>query len=213
MCARIRWSRVVVLSSAVLPLVLVQGCATSGAPVARFDDLDRTSLVRGHACDRSDQDTTHYLHLPLYRACAVSVAARRISTDLKPEFTPAGRDRNCFVALVEVAVDTLGRPEPRTTRVIRASDPAYGAAVVAIVPGLRFEPALLGNRRVRQVYELRELLQVRRGRGLEAVGTPRQAMSGSRGMQFGAQGASSGPPSEAPNGVELPSLKSFGGVC
>jgi hypothetical protein len=206
MCIRFGWSRVVVLSSALFTLALAVACAARRVPDARFDDLDRSSLVRGRACDRGDQDTTHYLHLPLYRACAVTVTARRVANDLKPEFLPTGRDRNCFVALVEVAVDTLGRPEPRTARLVRATEPGYAAAVLAIVPGLRFEPARLGDRRVRQIYELREVLLVRRGRGLEATATPRQATSGTRGMQRGTIGSA---PSEIPTGADLPTLSSL----
>ncbi len=207
MCIRSGWSRVLVLSSALLALSVASGCAARRAPDARFDDLDRSSLVRGHACDRTDQDTTHYLHLPLYRACAVTVSARRVASDLKPEYLPTGRDRSCFIALVEVAVDTLGRPEPRTARLVRATEPGYAAAVLAIVPGLRFEPARLGDRRVRQIYELREVLLVRRGRGLEAMAGARQATSGTRGMQRGSIGSA---PSEIPTGADLPTLSSLG---
>jgi hypothetical protein len=212
MFARVRWSQVVVLSTTVLTMLLAAGCAARRAPVAPLEDLDHSSLVRGHACDRSDQDTTHYLHLPLYRACAVSVAARRVANDLRPEFWPSGRDRNCFSALVEVAVDTLGRPELRSTRLVRATDPGYAASVLAIVPGLRFEPARLGGRPVRQIFELHETLLIRRGRGLEGAGGQRQQVSGTRATRP----AATAPPasmSEAPAGAELPTLQSLGGVC
>src|SRR5215204_5945420 len=102
MCVRIRWSRVAVLWSTLLTLTFAAACASRRAPSARYDDIDRTSMVRGHACDRADQDTTHYLHLPLYRACAVTVTARRVASDLRPEFVTTGRDRNCYTALIEV---------------------------------------------------------------------------------------------------------------
>ena len=212
MCVRLRSSRVVVLSSTALTMLFAAACAAHRAPEARLDDLDHASLVRGHACDRSDQDTTHYLHAPLYRTCAVTVAARRVANDVRPEFWPTGRDRNCFAALVEFAVDTLGRPEPRTSRLVRASDPGYAAAVLAIVPGLRFEPAWLGGRRERQIYELLEVLLIRRGVGVGAGGGQRQQVSGTRGTRP----ASTAPPasmSEAPSGADLPTLQSLGAVC
>jgi hypothetical protein len=209
MCIQCRSSHVVVLSSTVLTMLFAAACAARRAPDARLDDLDHASMVRGRACDRSDQDTTHYLHAPLYRACAVTVAARRVASDMRPEYWPTGRDRSCFTALVEVAVDTLGRPELRSTRLVRASDPGYGAAVVAIVPGLRFAPARLGNRPVRQVFELREVLLVRRGRGLEGAGGQRQQASGTRGTRSAAPASMS----EAPSGAELPTLQILGGVC
>lgn len=212
MCVRLRSSRVVVLSSTTLTM-LFAACAAPRSPASRLDDLDRSSLVRGHACDRSDQDTTHYLHVPLYRACAVTVAARRVANDMRPEYWPTGRDRSCFAALVEVVVDTLGRPELRSTRLVRASDPGYAAAVLAIVPGLRFAPARLGDRPVRQIFELREVLLVRRGRGLEGAGGQRVQTSGARTPRGASSAPSASMPSEAPTGADLPSLPSLGGVC
>ena len=211
MCARSLSSRVVLLSSTLVTLTLAAACAARQSPALRYDDLDHSSMVRGHACDRSDQDTTHYLHLPLYRSCAVSVTARRMANDVRPEYVPTGRDRNCFAALVEVAVDTLGRPEPRTARLVRASDPSYAAAVLAIVPSLRFEPARLAGRPVRQIYELREVLLIRRGVGVAGGGGQRQQVSGSRGTR--GTGSTSGAMSEAPTGAELPTLQSLGAVC
>lgn len=208
MCVRIRCSRVVVLSS-LLTLSFAAACGARHAPATRYDDLDHASLVRGRACDRSDQDTTRYLHLPLYRTCAVTVAARRVASDVRPEFWPLARDRSCFTAIVELAVDTLGRPEPRTARLVRATDPGYAAAVLAIVPALRFEPARLGDRRVRQIFELREVLLIRRGRGLDVPGGQRQQVSGTRGTRPSA----TSPPasmSEAPTGADLPTLNSVG---
>ena len=207
MFVRVRWSRVGIPSSALL-VVFALACASRPPAAARYDDLDRATLVRGRACDRSDQDTTRYLHLPLYRACAVTVAARRIASDMRPEFFPSSRDRSCFSALIEFAVDTLGRPEVRTARLVKASDPSFGAAAMAIVPGLRFEPARLGDRPVRQIYELREVHLVRRGDGLERSGRTREASSGTRGARWGSTG---GP--GAPSGSELPSPSAMGGVC
>jgi hypothetical protein len=204
MCVRSHCSRVVLLSSTLLTLTAATACGARRAAAPRYDDLDHTSMVRGHACDRSDQDTSRYLHVPLYRNCAVSISARRVANDVRPEFWPTSRDRSCFLAVVELAVDTLGRPEPRTARVVRASDPGYAAAVLAIVPALRFEPARLGERRVRQIYELREVLLVRRGRGLEGAGDQRQQASASRGVR------GSGAMSEVPTGADLPSLTRVG---
>lgn len=206
MCVRIGWSSVVVPSSTLLVLSLVTACGAGRVPSARYDDLDRSSLVRGAACDRSDQDTTHYLHSPLYRPCAVTMVARRIANDMRPEYAPPARDQSCFFAIVELAVDTLGHPEVRTTRLVRANDPGFGAEVLAIVPALRFEPARLGDRRVRQVYQLREVLRVPRMLRLESGG-PRQ-----RGASTRAPAATT-PASEAPSGADLPSFQGVGPVC
>ena len=205
----IRWSNVVVPSSILLALVGGAACGAGRGLAARYDELDRTSLVRGAACDRSDQDTTHYLHPPLYRACAVTFGAQRIANDMRPEFSQTGRNQNCYFALVELAVDTLGRPELRTARVVRANDPGFAAEVLALVPGLRFQPARLGGRRVRQIYQLREVLRLQRGRGFE-TGVPRQRGAGTRGT---ITPLSPTPASEAPSGAELPSYQGSGPVC
>jgi hypothetical protein len=212
MCVRIHWSSVVVPSSTLLAMSLVAACGAGRGLAARYDDLDRSSLVRGAACDRSDQDTTHYLHPPLYRACAVTIAARRIANDMRPDFWSRPIDNTCLSALVEVAVDTLGRPELHTTRLVRASDPKFGAEVLAIVPGLRFQPARLGGRRVRQIYELREVFRVQRGRGIETG--QRVRASGTRTLPSTATlPVPPTSPSEVPAGADVPSLQSVSPVC
>ena len=205
----IRWSSVVVPSSTLLVIVLCAACGAGRAPSARFDDLGRSSLVRGAACDRSDQDTTHYLHSPLYRPCAVTLSAQRIVNDMRPEFSQSGRSQNCYFAFVELAVDTLGRPELRTARLVRSNDPGFAAEVLALVPGLRFQPARLGGRRVRQIYELREVMRLQRGRGFE-TGSPRQRGAGTRGT---ITPLSPAPASEAPTGADPFSLERLGPVC
>ena len=129
------------LSLAFLAIALVGGC---GAKHPRAEASDAASASTGtplaRACDHSDQDTSHYLHTPLYRACAVSVKARPVANDVRPEFRATGRDRSCFSAVIQLAVDTAGFPEGRSARVVRATDPGFAAAVLAIVPALRFEP-------------------------------------------------------------------------
>jgi len=207
MCAGIRWSDVVVRSSILLVVVCGAACGAGRGLAARYDDLDRSSLVRGAACDRSDQDTTHYLHSPLYRACAVTLVAQRIANDMRPELSQTGRSQNCYFALVELAVDTLGRPELRTARLVRANDPGFGAEVLALVPGLRFQPARLGGRRVRQVYQLREVFRVQRGRGLESG----QRQRGTRATTT--LPVPTTPASEAPTGADLPAFQGWGAVC
>lgn len=198
-------SQVVVVSLALWAIVLVDGC---GAKHPRVDEGDALSASTGtrltRACDQADQDTSHYLHTPLYRACAVSVKARPIANDARPEFRATGRDRSCFSAVVQVAVDTAGLPESRTAHVVRATDPGFAAAVLAIVPALRFEPARLGERRVRQVFELREVMVIRQGRSVFGSG-PRPVVSGVRGFGggIGGGGMTNTPPGSSP-GSQLP---------
>lgn len=55
--------------------------------------------------------------------------------------------------LVQFVVDTGGVPEMRTFKVIESSNAMFSAAVREAVPSLRFVPATLEGRRVRQVVQ------------------------------------------------------------
>ena len=59
----------------------------------------------------------------------------------------AGTVRMTFV------VDTLGRVEMATVRVLEAAHPAFEASVRSTLPRMRFEPARIGDRPVRQLVE------------------------------------------------------------
>ena len=214
MRAGFRSWQVVLVASALTAIVLLDSC---GAKHPRADDVDALAANTGtplaRACDHADQDTSHYLHTPLSRACAVSVKARPIANDVRPEFRATGRDRSCFSAVVQVAVDTAGLPEGRTARVVRATDPGFGAAVLAIVPAMRFEPARLGERHVRQLFELREVMVIRQGRSAFGGG-PRPVVSGTRGFGGGmAGGGSVGTAPGSSPGSQLPTSGSTRAPC
>ena len=199
--------QVVGVSLALLAIALVDGCGAKHPRADAGDALEASTGTRlARACD-------HYLHTPLYRACAVSVKARPIANDVRPEFRATGRDRSCFSAVVQVAVDTAGFPEGRTARVVRATDPGFAAAVLAIVPAMRFEPARLGERRVRQLFELREVMVIRQGRSAFGGG-PRQVVSGVRGFGggIGGGGTTNTPPGSSP-GSQLPTSGSAPPLC
>ena len=205
---------VALVASALSAIVVLDGCgAKHPRPDAEEALAARTGTPLARACDHADQDTSHYLHTPLYRACAVSVKARPIANDVRPEFRATGRDRSCFSAVVRVAVDTAGFPESRTARVVRATDPGFADAVLAIVPTLRFEPARLGERRVRQLFELREVMVIRQGRSAFGGG-PRPIVSGTRGAGggIGGGGMTNTPPGSSP-GSQLPTSGSAPPVC
>lgn len=56
-------------------------------------------------------------------------------------------------ALVQFVVDTLGRAEPGSFKVLRASHDAFAQAVRATLPRMRFLPAEVGGARVRMVVQ------------------------------------------------------------
>jgi protein TonB len=56
--------------------------------------------------------------------------------------------------VVHFVVDTAGRVEPATVRVVASTDELFAAAVRATLPSLRFTPARANGGRVRQLVEL-----------------------------------------------------------
>jgi hypothetical protein len=216
MRVRSRLRHAAVASWAALMIALGDGCGARHRPPANDDGaVMLASMTRGPACDRSDQDTSRFMHLPLYRACAVSVKARAVTNDVRPEFRPSGRDRSCYSATIELAVDAAGRPEVRTARVVKATDPMYGHAVLAIIPALRFEPARLGGRTVRQLYQLREVLITRAGARWAGGAGARTPVSGSRTGAFGGAGAggTTGSVPGSQPGSQLPTTSNPPPIC
>jgi hypothetical protein len=91
---------------------------------------------------------------PVYEACAVDRKAKLTTTDLSPDYRPStppqGRS-GCFSADAQFVVDTLGKPEPSTVRITKTNDQAFAEAVLGLVTRLRYEPAMLAGKPVRQI--------------------------------------------------------------
>ncbi len=58
-------------------------------------------------------------------------------------------------ALVQFVVDTLGRAEPGSFRVLQSTHDAFGTAVRTTLPRMRFLPAEAGGRKVRMIVQQR----------------------------------------------------------
>jgi TonB family protein len=56
-------------------------------------------------------------------------------------------------AAMRFVVDSTGRVEMTSVRVLEATHPEFAAAVRAAMPGMKFSPARIGNRPVRQLAE------------------------------------------------------------
>lgn len=56
--------------------------------------------------------------------------------------------------LAQFVVDTLGRADMKTFKVLRPSRPEFVAAVRESLPSMRFSPAELGGRKVRQLVQM-----------------------------------------------------------
>jgi protein TonB len=55
--------------------------------------------------------------------------------------------------LAQFVVDTTGRIEPGSFKVLKTSHPLFETAVRSALPGMRFIPAEVGNKRVRQLVQ------------------------------------------------------------
>lgn len=56
--------------------------------------------------------------------------------------------------LAQFVVDTTGRVDPATAKVLRSTHPAFTAAILAVLPALAFHPARAGGRAVKQLVQL-----------------------------------------------------------
>ena len=67
-----------------------------------------------------------------------------------PEMKAAGQDGE---VLAQFVVDTSGRPVPGTFKVLRSTNVAFTDAVRATLDSLRFTPAEIGGRKVKQLVQ------------------------------------------------------------
>lgn len=111
------------------------------------------------------------------RAFQVDTVAEPIPETLAPRYPRELRSREVRGSVVaEFVVDTAGRVEPGTFRVITSDDPAFTTSVRELLPRARFLPAINEGRLVRQtvrqtfVFDL-DVLQ-RPGAAAGAASTP-----------------------------------------
>lgn len=63
-------------------------------------------------------------------------------------------------AVVRFVVDTTGRADPASFQLIETDHPLFGAAVRDALPGMKFRPASIGARKVRQLVEQRFIFRI-----------------------------------------------------
>ena len=142
------------LHASSLLLVIVAACSAKQTSLSPAGGGAQAARADTKACDRADQDSSSYAHVPLYRECAVDVKARPRVNGARPEFTPARTDGGCYFVAIEVVVDSSGVPEPGTARVLRTNDSMFATAVLSTVPSYGFSPARIGGAAVRQIFLL-----------------------------------------------------------
>lgn len=87
-----------------------------------------------------------------------------------PAYPPALLERNVEGEVrVQFVVDTTGRIDPRSFRVLEATHVEFADAIRAVVPGMKFKPASMARRRVPQLVEQPFFFRIERTRSTPAV--------------------------------------------
>lgn len=101
---------------------------------------------------------------PIYLPCQVDREAREARSKAVLNWEPAPGEvqpNSCFRVEIRFVVDATGVPEPGTVSLTSTNNGGFGAAFVALVPDLRYTPAQLNGRPVRQVVTFKESVGVR----------------------------------------------------
>lgn len=89
---------------------------------------------------------------PLFRDCDVDVRAVPQDTRVNSMASRAvPLQSGCIFAEVELVVDTEGRPEPASIRIVRTNDPALASDVQGAARSWRYSPAMKDGQPVRQL--------------------------------------------------------------
>ena len=128
--------------SVLFAVIAVTGlaCASAGNKVSSRE-----------ACTIPARDSELVGFRPLYRDCAVDQVARFVATDVHPNFRPDSRAPTCYSADLEFVVDSLGKPEVGTARIVRTNYESFGRAVLETLQGWKYEPAIRDGKTVRQI--------------------------------------------------------------
>src|SRR6476620_160412 len=76
---------------------------------------------RGASCPLTQQESAFLGRGPVYRDCAVDKKARLVQQTARVDYRPTRPGNACYSADVELVVDTLGKPEISTVRIVRAN--------------------------------------------------------------------------------------------
>jgi len=127
--------------------VLLFACALqSDNPISPKPRTGARSLQRGPL---AVSDSQTYFEFQVEKA--VSVAAG----NPRPEFPPSLRAASIEgEVLAQFVADTFGLADMRTFKVLKSSHDLFTDAVRAVLPNMRFNSALVGNRKVKQLVQM-----------------------------------------------------------
>ena len=130
------------------------------AVVASAACASTSTTVRSEQCVLAAADSIYLEAGPVYRDCAVERRAvltdRSPRADFRPSSTPTQGEKACYVAEVQFVVDTTGRLEEGTPRVLRTNNPDFATAAVSAMKRWRYTPATIQGVPVRQIVREKE---------------------------------------------------------
>lgn len=115
-------------------------------------------------CTGDPPDSVALAQGPAYRDCDVDRPAALTGSPVRPDFSPpssARGDGRCYTAEFQFVVDTLGRAELGTVRRRASNNIEFAQALEPTISQLRYVPARLGERAVRQVVLYKQSVTTR----------------------------------------------------
>ena len=127
------------MSMRVVPLALALLLLPAAASAQR-----RNGRCTGEPVDTTAADA-------IFRDCDVDRAAKPRS-EVRPMIRPEvlGNSGGCYTAEFEFVVDTTGTIEPDDLRLVRSTSTELADALKAVLPALRYTPAIRNGQPVRQ---------------------------------------------------------------
>ncbi len=128
-------------------MVDARAAAQPSVAVVVADDPDRSATAIGCSTRPVARDQPYF-------DFQVEKAAGHIPGSGHPAYPDALRSSGVEgEALVQFIVDTTGRAEPASLKVLRATHDAFGQAVRSALPQMRFLPAEIGGCKVRMLVQ------------------------------------------------------------
>ena len=121
----------------------------------------RPSIASSSKCEPATLAAVWTTAGPVYRSCEVDREAKPIGEPPAIKWTPPVTADRCNTALVEFVVDTLGVPEARGARIVRATNPEFGLLHLKSVAARRYSAATKAGIAVRQVVREPVMMLVR----------------------------------------------------
>ena len=158
----------VVAGTAIAAGALLFACALqSDSPLSPKPGVGSRSLGRQPQAVNENQT---YFEFQVEQAATVAAGSAR------PRYPDALRAANIEgEVLAQFVTDTSGLADPKTFKVLKSTHDLFSQAVLDVLPNLRFNPALVGGRKVKQLVQMPFQFNLSNG---AAAGTPTRPNAG-----------------------------------